>query len=213
MTYDLATVDEVAEILGMVPDPSNERLASDLRVASDIVRIYTGQRFDPHENDVVALDGTGTDSLQLLQVPVVDTDPPTGITVAMLDYNGVEVTNPTWLRTRLDPSAGLLYRIDSCWPIGRRNIVVTYSHGYLMPGQIYTGSLKLQPLPDVVRGRVASIAANLYTLTPSGTPAVVNSKALGNFRVGYDTSGASDSPSPFAADLAALASFRVVDAA
>lgn len=100
--------------------------------ASDMVRSLAGQEFT-EATETIALDGTNTDALLLPQRPVTSVD-----SVVLVD-SALDETTVTdyWL----DGALGLLLRQGApsssngaayyaSWPEGRRNIVVTYTHGY-----------------------------------------------------------------------------------
>ena len=99
-----------------------------LDAACEAIRNHCSQLFDLIEGDVVELDGTGTRSLILPELPVVA-------------VNTVEVTTWSGTTTVTDYSisnfGGILRRTpstwDSCtsiWPRGYGNITVDYDHGY-----------------------------------------------------------------------------------
>lgn len=103
--------------------------------ACEVVRTLTEQDFNPVNGDTVVLDGTGTDTLLLPQVPVsgAGTVVVNGGTLdGTLDYTVTEdghlirtagtAALSTWAHS-VGPSA--------YWPEGRQNITVTYDHGYL----------------------------------------------------------------------------------
>lgn len=207
MTY-LASLADVAKELGKDEDPTDLQMVHALDRASALVRDYTGQQFDFVENDTFAMSGTGTHSIQLPQLPVAYpvevTTPP--VVVALLDNFGVAGTWPSVYSLRLDDKSGLLYRIDDVWPIGNLNLEVTYSHGYRLPGQPYSETFIISPLPSLVRRKTASIAACLYALDPQGT---VTTEGIGNYNVGYTGNEAGE----VAQSLADLYRYRVVDMA
>jgi hypothetical protein len=201
----LATLEDVYTELGVSPvDPTNAKALAKLEEASDVVRRYTGQLFDFIEDDVVYLHGSGTRSLQLPQCPVYEVS-----LVENLDETGTVVTNPSTFRFRVDASAGLMYRQDDDWTVGNMNWRVTYTHGYLVPGQTYTGLLTVEELPPSVRKAVTEIAAQLVVLDPAG---IVDSERIGNYNVNY-ASPPGESPRRFGEQLGSLQNFRVIDAA
>jgi hypothetical protein len=202
---DLATMDDFANALGKpTADPTDQKARSALNLASAIVRAWTSQQFDLVENDVVDCDGTGTYRIQLPQVPVVAVT-----TIEQFDWYGQVVANPASFLTRIDRDSGLIARVDDRWTIGYSNWRFTYAHGFVMPGTTYSGPLAVEPLPDLVRQKVASIAGSLYALDPSG--GVVESYHIGNF--GENLKHFVDTSGPFQPELSALAKYRVVDAA
>jgi hypothetical protein len=201
----LATLEDVAAKSKAAADPTNLALVNALDYASGLVRHYTGQIFELVVDDVHLLSGTGTHHLQLPQTPVVDLD---AASITMSDWYGNVVTPSTYFLTRLDPVAGILHRIDSTWPIGDLNIAVTYSHGYVMPGETYEGPLTVPPLPGLVRVTTASIAASLYALDPTGK---IAAEAIGSYNYSVESGSAEGATWEYA--LKPLSVYRVVDAA
>lgn len=84
--------------------------------ACDICRTVSEQDFSLVEDDVLTLDGTGTDVLLLPQLPVTE--------VSSVEVDDEAVTDFTVT------DSGLLVHTESVWTKGRQNVVVTYSHGY-----------------------------------------------------------------------------------
>ena len=121
--------------------------------ACDIVRTITEQDFSPI-SETVRLDGTGTDTILLPQVPVsaAGTVVVNGGTLTASDYavteNGHLVRTDgtadwsTWTTT-VGPTGH--------WPLGRGNVSVTYDHGY-------GGTV-----PSDVRAVALAIAARIVT--------------------------------------------------
>lgn len=77
-------------------------------------------------------DGTGNGVLYLRQGPIVDVT-----SVAELDDAAAETAVDAadyrvgGLRAEGETGQGVLYRLGSCWPCGRRNIKVEYSAGFV----------------------------------------------------------------------------------
>lgn len=92
--------------------------------ACQIVRDVCGQTLDEVVDDEQVFDGTGTDCLVLPEVPVTEVS-----TVSIDD--GTDLTEVTdWVLGR----QGRLLRTSAngaaFWPLGRQNVIVTYSHGW-----------------------------------------------------------------------------------
>lgn len=102
--------------------------------ACQIIRTVAEQTFNEVIDDEITLDGTGTDSLLLPELPVsaagtvVVTAAGAATTYTLGDYSlsdngilfaGTAIGPLSWGW----PDAGI-------WPAGRQNIAVTYSHGY-----------------------------------------------------------------------------------
>jgi hypothetical protein len=99
--------------------------------ACDIVRTVSGQTFNQTIGGTIYLDGTGTDCVLLPELPVTAAGTVTVNGTAITDYtlgdNGclfrgtVGLSDPYW------PDDVPFPRV---WPAGRRNVRVTYDHGY-----------------------------------------------------------------------------------
>jgi hypothetical protein len=111
-----------ASFLGLDGPEELEPHADDLlALASDVVREELGQRIDRVDDDVAELEGKGTATLLLPEVPVLEV---TGVEVdgAELDPDGYR------LRRGDQGRLAMLVRAGS-WP-RHRPVIVTYSHGY-----------------------------------------------------------------------------------
>jgi hypothetical protein len=114
----------------------------DLGVATGIIRRDTGQTISLVGVDVVALNGRDRPSLFLPQIPVVE--------VASVVADGTTLVEDTDFS--IDPNTGILTRlpIGAHWTVGKKNVVVTYTHGF-------------DPIPEDIRGACCMIAAKLWT--------------------------------------------------
>lgn len=120
---DFITTTELSDLIGR--DVSADQGATDaIAGACEMIRTYTEQRFDLEPADTVTLDGSGTDSILLPQLPVNTVGTVTVDGGTITDY--VLSDNGTLFRG----TAGIRYSWPFCWPQGRQNITVTYSHGY-----------------------------------------------------------------------------------
>jgi len=135
--------------LGLADEAALTSLAADLiEQASDIVDTHCGRDFTLHEDVAERYDGTGRDSLRLRGWPVVS--------VASVVVGGVSLTED--LEYEVD-AAGILERVDGAtWPVGRRNVSVTYSYGYATPPGAIAGVVE-----DLVAGALTHAARNRAT--------------------------------------------------
>ncbi len=116
------TLDEYEDAGGDVSDPIKAQAA--LEDACDEVRSYLGQRIDLVAGDVVTLQGTGTRTLLLPEVPVVS--------IASVVVDGTAVTSYT-----VDKDFGVMWRTDGYSWTCNGSVVVTYTHGFaVVPGDI-----------------------------------------------------------------------------
>lgn len=133
-----------------------------VNVACDMVRTMAEQLFTPL-TDTVALDGSGTDFLELPERPVNNVG-----TVVMNGGTLVENSDYAWATDgRLFRTSGTSFTTwtngwtwirggTAFWPPGRQNIVVTYEHGYDNGGA---------DVPDDVRGVALALAARIFVQT------------------------------------------------
>lgn len=116
--------------------------------ACDICRDIAEQTFNAG-TATVTLDGTGTDSLLLPDLPVNSVSVVTVAGGTVTDY----VLNDNGILFRKDTGTDVDY-VNACrtltWPEGRQNITVTYDHGYASAD-----------LPRSVRMVALSIASRL----------------------------------------------------
>jgi hypothetical protein len=100
---------------------TSEKALQCVEGACDIVRTVTEQAISLVQDDEVVVDGSGGDALLLPEMPVVDVSD-----VAIRDVDSLEADD--W---ELDTRKGALVRVDTgTWPKARRNVTVTYSHGW-----------------------------------------------------------------------------------
>lgn len=137
--------------------------------ACDICREFAEQDFNEVFGDTVTLDGTGTDSLLLPQLPVSNAGTVTVNGTAVTDY----VLRDDGLLIRRGtlgvPSAFWDEQpVPRVWPTGRQNVTVTYDHGY-----------PAADLPRSVRAVALSIASRLIVQGPA------IEETVGDVRVKY----------------------------
>jgi hypothetical protein len=131
---DFITVTELGNYLGrdLSSDPA---AALVVNAATDYCRTIAEQTFTAVSNDTVYLDGTGTDSLLLPQLPVSKVrsvkDEADLVTDWTLNDNGV------LFRKTAEGNA-------STWGLGRQRWVVAYDHGYdEVPGDVKAVALSI----------------------------------------------------------------------
>lgn len=152
---DFITTTELGQYLGRdLSADAGAALA--VTMATETVKTLTEQDFAP-ATETIRLDGTGTDVLLLPQVPVsaAGTVVVNGGTLESDDYGvtsegllirtGGTAVWSTWTQTSGGPCA--------YWPQGRRNVSVTYDHGYL--------SGTVADIPDDIRMVTMMIASRM----------------------------------------------------
>lgn len=138
--------------------------------ACDWVRDLTGQTLNYATDDVILMDGSGTDALLLPEVPVEEVS---AVTVAdWADVEGYQTTlhdDGVLIAEWLPEGATQSYPM--VWPRGRNNVEITYTHGY--SDENFPRSLRMVAL---------RIAARFYTQTGG-----VVFESLGQRSVRYET--------------------------
>lgn len=147
----LASADDLATMLEV--DASNGKLLLALRRATDRFRAEVGRPLSMVTDDVVWVDGDGTQVLLLPSAPVVGT--PT-VLVA-----GTPVTD-----FYVSRNLGILKRTDSgCWP-ANQDIEVTYTHGLdEIPGDVADAVLEQAELQYRVIAGIAQMGLSGETIT------------------------------------------------
>ncbi len=139
----LATVEQLATLTGLPTTSPKLLLALDR--ASNRFRDAVGHPVHLVTDDVIWLDGDGTDTLLLPAAP---------FTTISVEVDGAPVTDYKPARR-----SGILRRAGG-WPDGLENIEVTYTHGYAtIPGGIVDAVLEQAEMQAMVAGYVESEAA------------------------------------------------------
>ena len=136
--------------LGLADEAALASLIADLiEQASDVVDTYCGRDFALHEDVAERYDGTGRDRLMLRGRPV--------ISVTSVEVDGVPLADGDEYVVLEGP--GILERVDGTpWRRGRRNVVVSYSHGYATPPGAIVGVVE-----DLAAGALGHAARNHAT--------------------------------------------------
>lgn len=150
-------------------------------MACQIVRTFCEQLFDQVTADEIVLDGTGTDTLLLPELPVNAV----GTVVVISPYSGTTTygTADYKLNGNGILFAGTAIGPLSCgwpnagiWPEGRQNVTVTYDHGYeVVPTDVRGIALALAErravqgpaMAETLGGQSISYAAASTELTPT----------------------------------------------
>jgi len=133
--------------LGLESEAALASLVEDLiEQASGIVDQYCGRDFDHYADVSERHDGTGRRRLRLKGWPI--------ISVTSVAVGGTALTEG--VDYEVLPGPGILERVDGAvWPPGRRNISVTYSHGYATSPGAIAGVVE-----DLVVGALTNAARN-----------------------------------------------------
>jgi len=152
------SVAELGDYLGQ-DLTDDEAAAIAVAGASDICRTIAEQRFDYVTDEIIELDGSGTDALLLPELPVES------VSAVLIDEESVN----GWVLAAAG-RLGTLYR-RSRWPRGRQNVAVTYTHGY-----------PPEEFPEDVRMVALTIASRLFNQRGP-----VEFESIGAYSVRYAT--------------------------
>jgi hypothetical protein len=176
----LASLEQYAASRGVEADLQDLRALMQLQAASSSARGYTGQLFDYVAEDEVIVDGHGTKSILLPQLPVHGVSE-----VATLASDGTE--------TLLDDPEdwtlgdhGILYRRRS-WRAGVKNIRLIYDHGYILPGQQEVSGVEALPAEISL---VVMQRATRGLVTSRSEGQVVKERQIDDYREVFETGGA-----------------------
>jgi hypothetical protein len=132
-----------------------------IKLAAAYVRRRTRQTITLVEDDELVVDGMGDSAIYLPERPVVD-------------VSAVEVDGEVWdAGDDYDWSEqrGKLVSLRGCFPVGYRNVAITYSHGFAV-------------VPLEIQGLVYELARRALD-NPAGQ--AVRSETLGQYSVTYET--------------------------
>jgi hypothetical protein len=154
----LVTPQGISEFLGR--DIEDDDFLANLMcsMASQAVRSYVNQMISYVDNDAVNIDGSGSDSLLVPQIPVVR--------VNSVTTHDRWMGNETLLEEDdfvIDNEHGILWRVDEdCWPRGHKNIILDYDHGWSVG--VDTGSVEEEDNPvDHVPADILLVALRIAT--------------------------------------------------
>lgn len=131
------SVSDVSTFLGKTLLVTDVQALQAIAEATAVIQNYCNQALLQVSTDVILLDGTGSTKLFLPELPVAT-------------ITSVEVDDVLLLATDYSLAEnGVLWRLYGPWPVGARNIEVTYTHGYAT-------------IPDELKGVCYRSAARLY---------------------------------------------------
>lgn len=178
-----ATVEDLATYLRTDFSAADTATATQaLEGASEIIRGYLGAVVDLVVDDEIVLLGTGTNMVQLPEIPVV--------TVTEVKEYGAVLASTYYRWT----TGGLLYRRWGCWPrwtADNPDIEVKYTHGYA-----------------TIPADIKEVALHLAGQVLSGATSGVQSETVGAYSVTYESGGTDSGLMP--EDLAVLNRYRML---
>ncbi len=169
---------------------SDPRTVIVIDAACEIVRNYLAQQVNLVTDDVVRVDGTGTYSLVLPELPVIEV---TDVTV--YDSTGLHpdvlVVNDDYIVG----NSGVLWRLWCPWRYGKRNIMVTYTHGWDLVEQTFASGYS-DPTPTVPTDiRMVALSVSKRLFEASTVPAVgIGGETIGNYSYTMQSAAAGMSP-------------------
>jgi len=207
----LATLEDFAAVRGVPFDPTDLQALIALEGASGLVRSYCNRDFTYVEDDEIIVFPRGTPGLVLPELPAYEVS---AVSAVASDGVETELEVGDWF---LDGASGLLYRTSgtypwySSWgwhPVPASRVGVTYTHGYIMPGEEAIDGV--EGLPAELSLAVLSIAAR-NTMTVASGGQAVRSKQVGSYQVAYgDTTTTVDEVGITAAERQVLERYRIM---
>jgi len=159
---ELTTLAKLKAHLGL---PSNDTakdavLSVIIAGSSRYIETQTARHFEL-QSHTLKLDGDGTDMLMLPEYPVLmDGDEPA---ISVLKIGDTDILSEIASGdVDVDSKAGILYR-SAGWLEGRRNITITFSAGYILPGESAgSGEEDAPDLPDELELACIRLSARVY---------------------------------------------------
>lgn len=157
----LSTLTKLKRHLGIPVDDltKNEMLNLLLTGSSNYIEGQTARALELQSHSL-KLSGDGTDMLVLPQYPILMSDGVPAISVLKVDDVDIlaEIASGD---IDVDDKTGILYR-DQGWHEGRRNIEITFSAGYVLPGSDESGQETATTLPEDLELASIRLAARVY---------------------------------------------------
>lgn len=208
----LASLEDFASSRGQDYDPTDLQALIALEGASGAVRSYCGQTFDYVEDDEITVDGHGTRSLILPQIPVHEVTE-----VAIVAWDATETVLETTDYV-LDGAAGILrrsgnYLLWAGWPWAytwygaEPRIRIVYSHGYILPEQ--AAVTDIPRLPAELSLVTMQIASRMFSMASQGGQ-MVRAESIGSYSVEYGSYATSaEESAPLDVERLVLDKYRV----
>ena len=165
-TAMLTTIDRAKRMSGGNPFEEDEQLELLLMAASSVIETYCNRSFG-RNTYTERLSGTPDNSVRVRNYPVSS--------IESIEYGGRLLMDYD-----LDSSSGTLYRFS--WPRGERSITVTYTAGYVLPGDD-NGDDTDPRLPVAIEQACVLLAKTL------GREPGIGSERVGDISVTYVTDG------------------------
>ena len=131
------SVSDVSTFLGKTLLVTDAQALQAIAEATAVIQNYCNQALLQVSTDVILLDGTGSTKLFLPELPVA--------TITSVEVDSVSLVATDYSLAE----NGVLWRLYGVWPVGARNIEVTFDHGYAS-------------VPEDLKGVCYRSAARLY---------------------------------------------------
>lgn len=185
--------------------------------ACEMIRAELGNDINLAEDAEITIDGSGSGRLILPEPPVrevseviIDDGLDTELTLATTDYvlDDLPRLHGAYLR-RIGPSTVWPY---NTWPVGRRNITITYTHGWDVVEPISDPPPGFERVPSAIRSVALGLAKRIYVTNTSGATGATTSLSLGSATETFDVASAVAATSPLLTtdDLKALQPFKML---
>jgi hypothetical protein len=182
-----------------------------------MVRAELGNDINLQEDHEITIDGSGESRLILPEPPVravsevvIDAGLTTEETLLTTDYvlDDLPRLHGVYLR-RIGPSPYWPY---NAWPRGRRNITITYDHGWDVTEPLSDPPPGFERVPSAIRSVALGLAKRIYVSNTSGATGATTSLRLGSATETFDVASAVAATSPLLTedDLKALQKFKVL---
>lgn len=178
----LTTITRLKRHLGLpLSDLSkNDKLSMIIEGVSSFIEGQTARRL-ALQDYTLKLDGEGADIICLPHYPILLVDSEAAVTSVKID--GVEVDIST---LDIDNETGIIYH-PYRWPVGRRNIEISFSAGYVLPNSSESGQEDGELLPQDLELAAIRLAARVYERsTAEGVSSVSTDSFNANYREALD---------------------------
>lgn len=151
-----------------------------MEAACDCIRLYIDQQVDFQEDETIVVSGTGTTTLLLPEMPIVE------ITSITKDDDDDPVDPTTYQRQ----GRSQIHLIDGCVWLPSSRYTIVYSHGWALTAEDVDAGEGILRVPAALRLRALEVAA---TALVSGTTGVGGVKAEAIGRYSYEMAPESSS--------------------
>lgn len=209
MTIPFIGTNDLSDALGEDVSTSDLAIIA-IDSACEMIRAELGNDINLEEDADITLSGTGTYRLILPEPPVrevsevvIDAGLATEETLATTDYVLDDLP-------RL--KGAFLRRISAVWPVGLRNITLTYTHGWDITEPLSDPPVGFERVPSSIRSVALGLATRIYRSHTSGATGATTSLKLGSAAESFDVASAVAATTPLLTteDLKALHDYKTL---